>query len=336
MAKKRPNRRTASREIAEQVCAEMPDAASLAIGKRLRNQYPVHYASVEAARSMVRTIRGNNGRRNRALASQPRKNSKAGAGPKIPPSEAKAWTPYKLPFPSRVLCLSDLHIPYHSKPAIESALGFGDSYKPTVVLLNGDTCDFYSISRWDKNPSQRNFPHELEQCENFFQHLRYRFPEATVVLKYGNHEERFDHFVWNRAPEFWGVDNVRLDSMLHLDEYDIAHVSDKRIIQAGDLAILHGHEVQVSSGVNQARGAHLKLGRPSLTAHGHKTSTHSEPDLYHQETQSWSQGCLSDLHPEFARLNKWNHGFCTIEVHKDGHEFSLNNYRIVGGKVKPA
>ena len=338
MAKKKVKQRprTAARDIAEQVCREMPDVGSLTIGKRLRNEYSVHFASVEAARSMVRTIRGNNGRGNRRLATQPRPNSKAGAAPKLPPSQAEDWKPFKIAGPERIFCISDCHVPYHSQVAMEAAVKFGEKFKPTVVLLNGDHCDFYSISRWEKDPSKRRFVDELEQCERSFEWLRSRFPSAKILLKYGNHEERYDHFVWQRAPEFWGVTNVRLAKMLHLDEYGIEPVADKRIIQAGNLAILHGHEAQFSSGVNQARGAFLKLGNASLTGHGHKTSTYSEPDLYHRETQSWSQGCLCDLAPEYARINKWNHGFATIEIDKNDQDFELQNYRIIDGKVKTA
>ena len=33
------------------------------------------------------------------------------------------------------------------------------------------------------------------------------------------------------------------------------------------------------------------------------------------------------MRPEYARVNKWNHGFATVEVAADGN-FNVENYRI--------
>jgi hypothetical protein len=36
---------------------------------------------------------------------------------------------------------------------------------------------------------------------------------------------------------------------------------------------------------------------------------------------------LCDLNPEYARVNKWNHGFALVEVAKN-KDFEVTNYRI--------
>ena len=202
-AKGRP--RSPARDIAEQVCREMPDVGSLTIGKRLRAEYSAHFSSVESARSMVRLIRGNMGNAKRRLATQPQPNTAAGVAPKLPPSQADSWKRFDIDGPARILSLSDCHIPYHSTEAIEAAVKFGQGFGPSVVLLNGDWCDFYNVSRWQKDPSKRSFVDELEQCERSFEWLRSKFPQARILLKYGNHEDRYDAFILQRAPEFWGV-----------------------------------------------------------------------------------------------------------------------------------
>ena len=46
----------------------------------------------------------------------------------------------------------------------------------------------------------------------------------------------------------------------------------------------------------------------------------------------WSFGCLSDLHPKWMPLNKWNHGFSFVELDKTG-AFSVENLRIVDGAI---
>lgn len=42
---------------------------------------------------------------------------------------------------------------------------------------------------------------------------------------------------------------------------------------------------------------------------------------------------MCDLAPDYARLNKWNHGFALVEVRDDG-EFDVENLRIVGDTVR--
>lgn len=51
-----------------------------------------------------------------------------------------------------------------------------------------------------------------------------------------------------------------------------------------------------------------------------------------QVTGTWSTGCLCDLHPDYAPLNKWNHGFAFVEVFNGG-KFEVQNLFISDGKV---
>jgi hypothetical protein len=44
-----------------------------------------------------------------------------------------------------------------------------------------------------------------------------------------------------------------------------------------------------------------------------------------------STGCLCGLHPAYARINKWNHGFAIVEVDSKG-VFQVDNQRVVDGK----
>jgi hypothetical protein len=48
-------------------------------------------------------------------------------------------------------------------------------------------------------------------------------------------------------------------------------------------------------------------------------------------TTTWSVGCLSELHPMYMPLNKWNHGFAIVDIDKE--DFQVTNKRIHNGKV---
>lgn len=47
---------------------------------------------------------------------------------------------------------------------------------------------------------------------------------------------------------------------------------------------------------------------------------------------TWTTGCLCGLHPEFARMNEWNHGFAYVTSDIDG-AFTVENKRIVDGRI---
>jgi hypothetical protein len=52
-----------------------------------------------------------------------------------------------------------------------------------------------------------------------------------------------------------------------------------------------------------------------------------------RETVCFSTGCLCDMRPAYAVLNKWNHGFAIVHVHAD-RSFDVSNMRITSGKVR--
>jgi predicted phosphodiesterase len=254
----------------------------------------------------------------------------------MPASRAEGWEPNDLGVTGAIGILSDIHVPYHSEVALRAAVDAlaGDDIQ--ALVLNGDTADFYAISRWTKNPQKRNFKGELVAIRELLGWLRQTFPEIPIVLKAGNHEERWEHWLWQHAPEISDEPEMGLDHWLRLREHGIELVKDQRPIMAGKLPILHGHEKGkgISAPVNQARGAFLRLHHTVLEGHGHRTSGHCEPDMFGSEVFCWSTGCLCDMRPEYARLNKWNHGFAIAGVHADG-SFDVQNLRITAdGKVR--
>lgn len=321
-----------NQQLANNLAAQFPDAPSKSLGRRLYEENKERFMTLNAACLAVRRARGNQGKLHRRdmPATSPRPNGKSGWAPECPPSQATPWEPLVLDTPCRVLSLSDAHVPYHEPKAIEAAVEHArKKFKPDVVLINGDWCDFYAISRWERDPKKRDFVAELGRCEESLRWLRGRFPKARIIYKEGNHEERYAHYIWNKAPELWGLDACRLENILHLADIGIEMVTERRPVLMGHLPALHGHELTrgLTSPVNQARGAFLRTIHTVLVGHGHSTSTHVQPDLFKREITCWSQGCLCYLHPQFMPVNTWNHGNATVDVAKNG-EFDLMNYRI--------
>jgi predicted phosphodiesterase len=293
--------------------------------------------TIEAARSRVRALFGQKGNMQRARHDHgTRRAARApGQGAEMPKSQAVPWTVYDMATVGKIGILSDIHCPYHDDVALRAAVDHLHEHKIDALLLNGDFADFYSISRHEKNPKHRNFLAELEQVQQLLRWLRDEFPDIKIVAKAGNHEERWEKWLWQHAPELSTSPIMGLDNWLALKELGIDLVAEKRIVMAGGLPILHGHEKGngISSPVNQARGAYMRLHHTVLEGHGHRTSIHSEPDMMGAETVCFSTGCLCDLRPAYAPINKWNHGAALVSVKETG-EFDVENFRISNGKVR--
>ena len=311
---------------AAELCQQFPDTPNRTLAKRLASECKA--ITVEQARNHIREVRGVHGKKSAKTAEAPKAPGKAGQVYEMPKSQAESWDRYEVTGKS-VAILSDIHVPYHDEVALAAAVKYCKDRKPDTLLLNGDFADFYSISRWDKNPKNRDLTAELEAQKACLKWLRQEFHFAEIILKKGNHEERWDHWLWKHAPEISDHPRMRLEEWLGCDDLGIEIIEDQRPIMLGKLPVLHGHELPkgLTNPVNMARGAYLRTAHTILVGHGHRTSGHSEPDLWREEVFCWSTGCLCDMRPEYARINKWNHGFAFVEIAND-KSFDVSNLRI--------
>lgn len=321
--------KTPHRLAAERLCKKFPDAPSRTLAKRIAAECKV---TVETARASVRVVRGQHGdskRKKTVDKSMFRPARKAGEKPQLPPSLAKKWEPFELGTGIRVGILSDVHIPYHDEQALAAAVTYLRKRRPDVLLLNGDFADFYTISRYTKNPKKRNFKREVKLLRHGLEWLRSQFKSARIVYKLGNHDERWDHWLWNHAPEISDLPQVRLPAILGAKKHGIEFVGDGRPVMAGKLAIFHGHELAGGPFVPAmpARSAFLRTTASVMVGHHHRTSTHTQPNWKHEEIACWSVGCLADLNPEYSRVNSHNWGCAEIDVDSAG-EFDVQNLRI--------
>lgn len=314
-----------ARKYRDEYGMEMP---TLKLARIMYKDNKLLFSGVEQARGVLRAIEGK-------LNSDAKVTHKIENRPlnpyNIPESNNISYIPYKL-VAKRVLLLSDIHFPYHSVESIKATFDYAKKEKPDCILLNGDVLDFYALSRFDKDPKKRSFATELNMFKDFFQILQKTFG-AQIVFKTGNHEERYQKFLWMKAKELDGVDEFDLENIIKARAEGIKVVMDKRIIKAGDLNIIHGHEFSTSffSPVNVARGLYLKGKRSAIQGHNHQSSEHTEKDMDGKITTTWSTGCLCDLHPEYMPINKWNSGFAMVDI--SGSEYEVRNKRIDNGKV---
>ena len=205
--------------------------------------------------------------------------------------------------------------------------------KVSCILINGDLIDFATISRHEKDWRHRTIDEEFDAVKQFLKGLRKAFPKARIIFKEGNHDERWEKYLYVKAPEIFDCKDFQLEVILRCGELGIEVVKEKRKINIGRLTVLHGHEMPGGGGVNPARSTFLKTLENTLIGHVHKTSQHTESTLNDHIISSQSTGCLCHLKPLWLPINKWNQGFAYVELDIKTGEYQLENIKIIKGKI---
>jgi predicted phosphodiesterase len=323
-------------EIAKEVLAEFPDLPNRTVARKLVNEYPLVFTSVDAARTLIRELRGAAGGKSRKKPYLQTEHKKPlGWQQNIMPRSISENRPdLVIKGKHKALILSDIHIPYHDEKAVGAAVEYGKKQKPDIVILNGDIGDFYAVSRHDKDP-RRCLSSELDAVRQFLFWLRKQFPKARIIYKIGNHEDRMERFLVKNAPVLLGTADFEIPKLLRFDDMKIECVGSLNLIRLGKLCIYHGHELPqgMSSPVNPARGIWMRVQETMLAGHWHRVSEHTEKTgISNRISSCWSTGCLCDMSPSYCIVNRWGHGFAIVETQADG-EFEVHNRKIINGRV---
>lgn len=317
-------------ELAKEYLRKYPDDPTRTIAMRMMSteQGKAAFTDLEHARSLLRYYRGATGASNRE-----RLADRSFFMENLPRSKKTAIKHYTVPQANKnILLLPDVHIPYHDERALSLAINYGVTHDVDTVIINGDFIDFYAISRFDKDPQQVKLIDELYQARDVLYSIRETFPNALIIFKHGNHENRWSGLLdRNILSE---VEEMKLRSILHFNDLGIIEVEDRATIWAGKLAILHGHEHKYGmiAPVNPARGLFLRTKQSALMSHVHRVSEHTEKSHDGKLIGCWSTGCLCQLDPDYSPYNNFGHGFAHVVIEQDGN-FTVLNKKIIDGKI---
>lgn len=226
--------------------------------------------------------------------------------------------------------MSDLHIPYHSIPAIEEAIDYFISKKVDAILLNGDVIDCYMLSKFEPDPRKRHFADEILAFQQFIKVIK-KSVTPNIFYKIGNHEERYEKMMIVKAPELLSIPYFDFENVLGCKELGLTVIKDKRIVYIGNIPVFHGHELRMQSvAVNPARSLFLKTKASAMCSHLHRTSQHTEPSI-NEDISCWSVGHLGDEHPLYAPINNWNRGIARVET--NGAEYEVINFPLKQNKL---
>lgn len=330
-------------DLVREACIKWPDLPSRTLARKLFNENKGVWSTIDACRCAINKRRGRVSSRGRSAYVReiiPSTAPRLPWNPEVflPKSEEKPFLPYlvEVARETRALVLGDIHLPYHNLPALTAALEHGRKQDCRIVILNGDTLDFHRLSRFQKDPRARKAKDEIECANQFLDCIDELFPKARKIWKDGNHDERYDNYLAAHAEEIFDLvkAHASLPKLLSLQGRGWEYVSEKRPIYLGELTLIHGHEypTPVIGPVNAARGLFLRTKASAMVNHHHQTSEHTELSVRDKMITTWSVACLCELHPMYARFNKWNHGFAEVEL-ACGGSFQVHNHRIHDGKL---
>jgi hypothetical protein len=108
------------------------------------------------------------------------------------------------------LLIPDCHIPYQNKKAYNLMIKIAKDLCPDEVVILGDYADFYSVSSHAKDPRVVNILiDEVAEVNKKLDELDEKFPNAKKIYLEGNHENRLERYLVDRAPALFGVTETR-------------------------------------------------------------------------------------------------------------------------------
>ena len=141
----------------------------------------------------------------------------------------------------RILFVPDCHIPYHDKKAWKLLLKVCQAFKPDTIAVIGDFADCYIVSDHQKDPSRESLwveeKKQVIQCKEQLEHTGAK----RLILTAGNHEDRYDRYLKNKAPALFEHDKIKKE--LEFDRGGWEYVPYKDYTTIGKMNVTHdvGH-----------------------------------------------------------------------------------------------
>ncbi len=174
-----------------------------------------------------------------------------------------------------VLCVPDIHFPWHSERGLRLVLDLVAAAQPSLVIQLGDLYDLLSFSRYPRSHNLYTPAAELslarQLAADFWYQVRKRSPASRCVQLRGNHDERAHKRVTESLPAIETLVSPALGELFSFD--GVETVQDPRMEWEFE-GVLYQH------GYLGGTGRHLAHNlRPTVHGHTHKgnvTYRHTE------------------------------------------------------------
>lgn len=155
----------------------------------------------------------------------------------------------------KILFFSDTHFPYEDKKAWKIFVAAANYFKPNILVCLGDLIDFYSVSAHSKDPKRKSaLSYELDYVKERLSELNKINCERKIFIE-GNHEDRLRRYLWDVAPELYGIVDYRKE--LKFTENNWEFYEYKSYAEIGKLYLTHDTGVAGKYAVYQS-GDHFQ------------------------------------------------------------------------------
>jgi len=306
------------------------------LARFVREKHPNVFQSIESARYVIRSVKGQAGEARRKAVTDPEKTKFFEGLDNLPEPDAFELMPFKINHHKykRLGVLSDIHIGHHDLEALKIALQYIKEKDIDCLLFNGDVFDGRSVSHWERDVKSLDAQHEIQMNRKFWGAVRKMFPNIPIIYKLGNHDIWWERYLRTHCIEVSGMPEFELHRILNLEQMQVQHVADLVRIEYGKLNILHGHEFRNRSmTVSPSRTNFMKSFDNILCGHNHQPTSTIMKDITGKQYGSWSTGCLCNLSAKYMPYNQWQHGFAIVDITDLEGSFQVHNKVILNGKV---
>ena len=210
---------------------------------------------------------------------------------------------------------TDEHFPYQDEKARSVALKIVSDFNPDIRIAGSDGLDFYSVSKFDKDPDRMKnggLQKEIDAWAAGQREWIDASPNAVAKFIPGNHENRLPKYLW-RHPELHGLEVLELKNLLKFKDLGIQETKNDEV-SVGSLLIKHGLFVRKWSGYSaNAELANEFFAVHTLTGHTHRGGT-TYATTRNGVVSAHEGFCLCRLDPEYIANPNWQQGIVLAEV----------------------
>jgi hypothetical protein len=228
----------------------------------------------------------------------------------------------------KFVMMTDFHVPYHDNNVLKLCLDIIKEIKPDKLILGGDIMDFYSVSKYDKNPERANqLQDEIDLGYSVLYDIRKATGKGEIIYLEGNHENRMQRYLWNH-PEIADLRVLEVKNLLRLDDLLITY--QQNVIHNGFI-FKHGDYCNKYSANKELEVE----GISGMSGHTHRIQTVYKTNR--NGITSWNNiGHLSDASKsEYIKgIANWQQGFGIVYFDKENGEafpkqIQINNNQII-------
>lgn len=218
----------------------------------------------------------------------------------------------------RIGFLSDLHFPFHHRQAWPLTLKILPDLNLDLLHGGGDWFDLEQLGKYEIPPNRlMQLPYDVREAGKQLHKLRTALPNIPMELRGGNHEWRYNRYLYQKATQLIGVKGHTVAEAFELAKYDIKWIPQDKRVQYGKLRFIHGDEPKVG-GIRPARAIYFKVGGNVIAGHFHARDNYFHTLSDGSSHGVWVNSCLRTLRPEWAQFAQWTLGFACIDISKSG------------------